>query len=49
MRIGEITSFDVVAKCPYCDNETSVHECEAKHGTVECQHCEESFSIHLNN
>nr|WP_321458690.1 hypothetical protein [uncultured Vibrio sp.] len=45
MKTGEITGFDVVAKCPYCEDETSVTEGEAKHGVVECQHCEEYFTI----
>ncbi len=46
---GEIVRFDVVAKCPCCRNETGVTQDELSSETVQCQHCDEYFSIYLGD
>ena len=48
MKIGEITDFKVTAKCPHCENETSVTESEIKYESVECQHCHKYFTVQLS-
>lgn len=44
---GEITNFDVVARCPVCGNETSVTEDELRTEVATCQHCDEEFNVYL--
>ncbi len=44
---GEITRFDVLARCPHCENETSVTQDELRGESVSCQHCDEEFEIYL--
>ena len=46
-EFGEIVRFDVTARCPYCDNETSVTQDEARFRVVQCQHCDNEFKIVL--
>ena len=48
MKSGEITLFDVQARCPHCENHTTVYQNELVDGEVECQHCDESFQIKLD-
>ena len=45
--LGEVKQFDVTAKCPHCENETSVSQYEIRSLTVQCQHCDEEFRIYL--
>jgi transcription elongation factor Elf1 len=45
--VGEITRFDVTARCPHCENDTSVSQDEARRLHVQCQHCDEEFQIYL--
>ncbi len=44
---GEITRFDVTARCPHCENDTSISQDEARRLHVQCQHCDEEFQIYL--
>jgi ribosomal protein S27E len=46
---GEITSFNVLARCPHCENETSVTQYELRNESVQCQHCDEEFEIYLGD
>lgn len=48
MKSGEITRFDVKAKCPHCENDTPVFQSELIHGEVGCIHCDEVFEIRLD-
>jgi ribosomal protein S27E len=48
MKLGEITQFDVHAKCPHCENETTVYQSELKDEEAGCQHCDESFQVKLD-
>ncbi|NOU50236.1 hypothetical protein HG263_06725 [Pseudoalteromonas sp. JBTF-M23] len=42
---AEVTKFDVEARCPHCDEDSSVYEDEYKAGYVTCQHCDEEFEV----
>lgn len=44
---GEIVKFDVIARCPHCDNETMVIQSELRNRVAQCQHCDEDFKIYL--
>lgn len=46
---GEITRFDVLARCPHCENETRVTQDELRGESVQCQHCDEEFEIYLGD
>lgn len=46
---GEIKRFDVTARCPQCENETSVSQDEVRALAVQCQHCNEEFRIYLGD
>lgn len=46
---GEITRFDVLSRCPHCDNETKVTQDELRNESVSCQHCDEEFEIYLGD
>lgn len=48
MKSGEITRFDVQARCPHCENDTTVFQDELKDGEANCQHCDEVFEIRLD-
>lgn len=49
MEYGEIKRFEVTADCPYCAEETNITRYEASDGVVDCQHCEKSFKIILED
>ena len=44
---GEITRFNVLARCPSCENETTVTQDELSHESVSCEHCGKEFEIYL--
>ena len=46
---GAITRFDVLARCPHCENETYVEEEELHHESVSCEHCGYEFGIRLGD
>lgn len=46
---GEIVSFDVVAYCPYCTNDTDVSQDALSSGLIQCQHCDEEFKVLLGD
>ena len=46
--LGEISRFDVTARCPHCDNDTEVSQSELNSRRVQCQHCEEEFRVFLD-
>lgn len=48
MKQGEIVMFTLIAKCPYCHEQTAVFEAELKLNEVVCQHCGDEFSIELD-
>ncbi|GEM_PF-3350396 len=45
MYIGEITTFNVIAKCPICENDTQIDQHEMRCEEAQCQHCDEVFEI----
>lgn len=45
--LGEISRFEVTARCPHCENDTEVSQDELSCRRVQCQHCDEEFRVYL--
>ena len=48
MKSGEITYFNVKAKCPHCEQDTQVFQSELIEGEVGCIHCDEVFELEID-
>jgi uncharacterized Zn finger protein len=49
MEYGEIDRFDVTASCPHCTEVTEVLQGELRSNEVTCQHCDEIFTVILDD
>ncbi len=46
--LGEITRFEVTARCPHCEEDTSITQSEMNALLAQCQHCDEEFRLYLD-